>query len=75
MAGFPSTVLFPGDLRHPLLHPGGPLEQLLQAGPLPPPSTTNPLPIPAGQPATPEPVVAEGSPMTPPNLHNFNFEE
>ena len=77
LGAFPSNLLFPGDLRHPLLQPG-PLDHLLQAGAglaPPPPLNTNPLPIPSGQPVTPEPVVAEGSPMTPPNLHNFNFEE
>lgn len=66
-------VLFPGDLRHPLLHPAA-MEQFLGAGRAPP-SSGNPLPIPSGQPRTPDPVVAEGSPMTPPNLHSFIYED
>jgi len=72
-SGFPNTVLFPGDLRHPLLQTGV-WDHLREAGRVPP-ATSNPLPIPSGQPITPEPAVAEGSPMTPPNLHNFHFED
>ena len=66
-------VLFPGDPRLSLLHPGA-LDHLLEVGRVPA-SASNPLPIPSGQPITPEPVVAEGSPMTPPNLHGFHFQD
>merc|ERR1719192_1721132 len=59
--------------RAPNLHPGA-MEQLLEPSRAPP-STSHPLPIPSVQPVTPEPPVAEGSPMTPPNLHSFNFQD
>lgn len=45
---------------------------------LPPPvSSSNPLPIPnvKSKPNSPELLLDEGSPLTPPNLHNFNFED
>jgi terminal uridylyltransferase len=78
--GFPSSVLFPGDLKHPLLHPATPpLEHYLD--PRLSPLTTNgsnPLPIPpTSKPITPDLLLAEGSPMTPPNLnlHTFNFDD
>lgn len=78
--GFPSSVLFPGDLKHPLLHPATPpLEHYLdpRSSPLPT-NGSNPLPIPpTSKPITPEVILAEGSPMTPPNLnlHTFNFDD
>merc|ERR1719470_240781 len=78
--GFPSSVLFPGDLKHPLLHPATPpLEHYLdpRSSPLPT-NGSNPLPIPpTSKPITPDVLLAEGSPMTPPNLnlHTFNFDD
>ena len=38
-------------------------------------STSNPLPIPSARsvPQSPEPLLDEGSPITPPNLQSFNF--
>ena len=78
--GFPSSVLFPGDLKHPLLHPATPpLEHYLdQRSSLLPTNASNPLPIPpTSKPITPDVLLAEGSPMTPPNLnlHTFNFDD
>eukprot|EP00092_Neocalanus_flemingeri_P032761 GFUD01035632.1.p1 GENE.GFUD01035632.1~~GFUD01035632.1.p1 ORF type:complete len:1660 (-),score=542.26 GFUD01035632.1:232-5211(-) len=79
-SGFPSSVLFPGDLKHPLLHPATPpLDHYLdpRSSPLPT-NGSNPLPIPpTSKPITPDVLLAEGSPMTPPNLnlHTFNFED
>jgi len=79
-SGFPSSVLFPGDLKHPLLHPATPpLDHYLdpRSSPLPT-NGSNPLPIPpTSKPITPDVLLAEGSPMTPPNLnlHTFNFDD
>jgi len=78
--GFPSSVLFPGDLKHPLLHPATPpLEHYLNSRLSPIPTNgSNPLPIPPNsKPITPDVLLAEGSPMTPPNLnlHTFNFDD
>jgi len=78
--GFPSSVLFPGDIKHPLLNPATPPHELyMDTGKIPDTSTlTNPLPIPpTSKPITPEVPLAEGSPMTPPNLnlHNFDFDD
>jgi len=78
--GFPSSVLFPGDLKHPLLHPATPpIDHYLdpRLSPLPT-NGSNPLPIPpTSKPITPDLLLAEGSPMTPPNLnlHSFNFDD
>lgn len=78
--GFPSSVLFPGDLKHPLLHPATPpIDHYLdpRLSPLPT-NASNPLPIPpTSKPITPDLLLAEGSPMTPPNLnlHTFNFDD
>lgn len=60
--GFPSSVLFPGDLQHPL-----------SSDPLPIPPLSNPT----TDQASPEVQMADGSPMTPPNLNldTFNFED
>lgn len=42
---------------------------------LPPPSS-NPLPIPAkSKPSSPDMLLDEGSPITPPNIRNFHFED
>jgi len=78
--GFPSSVLFPGDLKHPLLHPATPpLEHYLDPRLSPLTNNgSNPLPIPpTTKPITPDVLLAEGSPMTPPNLnlHTFNFDD
>jgi len=65
--GFPSSVLFPGDLHHPLLSPGSPTQASLPQPGLPS----------AMKPSSPDPDLASGSPVTPPNLglHTFNFED
>ena len=71
----PGPLLAPGPgpelLHNPWLHFLDPR--------LPPPAApgSNPLPIPAAKskPNSPDLLLDEGSPITPPNLHNFDFED
>ena len=80
--GFPSSVLLPGDLKHPLFNPATPPHEQYMDSKLHKLSSkdgSDPLPIHPNNitPDTPEVPLAEGSPMTPPNLnlHSFDFED